>query len=110
MSRRDVSKYRESSSRTSAGSRDSEIVVNPTRSAKRTDTRRRSAAGLSTGADVRTGTVASSSAAPHSPQNLSRASFGAPQEGHARARAVPHWPQNFLLGAFSNPHVGHLTP
>ena len=45
--RRQMSKYRERSSRTSSASRDSESGVNPTRSANSTETRRRSAAGAS---------------------------------------------------------------
>jgi hypothetical protein len=77
MSERLASKYRVSSSRTSSASRDSASVVNPTRSANRTDTSRRSA----TGADW---VVAGSGAAAADTPGL-----GAP------ASAVPHSPQNF---------------
>ena len=45
ISLRQVSKYRVRSSLTSSESRDSESVVNPTRSANSTETRRRSAVG-----------------------------------------------------------------
>src|SRR5581483_1711770 len=91
----------ESSSRTSSASRDSESVVKPTRSAKRTETRRRSAAAVVTGA------AAPWSAAPHSPQNFSPPAIPAPQDGHACASAVPHSVQNFLPSWFSARQLGH---
>jgi hypothetical protein len=66
-----VSKYRARSSRTSSPSRDSESVVNPTMSAKRTETSR--LAGLNRSADAPglegagRGAPAGASGAPHSP-------------------------------------------
>src|SRR5580704_14683834 len=86
MSERLASKYRVSSSRTSSASRDSASVVNPTRSANRTDTSRRSA----TGADW---VVAGSGAAAADTPGL-----GAP------ASAVPHSPQNFRPDGFCAEH------
>src|SRR5690348_15692961 len=106
MIRRHASKYRESSSRTSSASRDSDNGVNPTRSAKRTETRRRSAAGFSR---VATGASAASGV-PQSPQNASSGSFTAPQLGHASASGDPHREQNFRPGRFSVPHEGQFTP
>src|SRR5690242_5314171 len=106
MSWRASSKYRERSSRTSSGSRDSESVVNPTRSAKSTETRRRSAAGVllaGPGAGVGPGTDVSVSAAPHSPQNFTVGPLAAPQEGHIRASGLPHSPQNLRPASFSEP-------
>jgi hypothetical protein len=102
---RAVSKYRERSPRTSSASRDSDSGVNPTRSAKRTETRRRSTDG--TGADPCTAT---SSGAPHSPQKRSPGSFAAPQAGQATASGVPHWAQNFRPDRFACPHAAQRIP
>jgi len=112
MTRRAVSKYRDRSSRTSSGSRDSERVVNPTRSANRTDTRRRSAiagsratARRDAGADV----GPPPRGVPHSPQNRSSTSFAAPQFGQASASAFPQAEQNFRPGRFSVPQLEQIT-
>ena len=67
----------------SSASRPSEAVVNPTRSANRTETSRRSAAGADAAA-------------------ASRAAAA------ARARE-PHSPQNFVVGAFAVPHAEQAT-
>ena len=99
MSRRLFSKYRESSSRTSSASRDSESGVNPTRSANSTVTSRRSAAGASRTVAA----AAPSRRLPHSPQKLTSGSLAAPQAGQLRASGVPQLPQNFRPAAFSAP-------
>ena len=79
----------------SSESRPSEAAVNPTRSTKSTETRRRSAAAGSCVAAA-TGAAAAtpSSFVPHSPQNLTPGAFGVPHDGHAAARLAPHSPQN----------------
>src|SRR5438477_6600213 len=104
MSCREVSKYPESSSRTSSASRDSESDVNPTRSANSTETSRRSdswgAAGVGTGEGA-----PSESAVPHSPQNLALGAFAVPQLGQARTRRLPHSAQNFRPASFSVPQA-----
>ena len=60
-----VSKYADSSSRTSSGSRASDSGVKPTRSQKRTEHRRRSATGPGAGARGWAGTSEVASGAPH---------------------------------------------
>jgi hypothetical protein len=75
--------------------------VKPTRSAKRTETKRRStpvAAGDAT------------RALPHSPQKRSSGSFAAPQVGHAIASGEPHSAQNFRPARFNRPHDRQVTP
>jgi len=42
---------------------------------------------------------------PHSPQNLKRAGFSAPQPGHRRWSGRPHSPQNFVPAGFSPPQL-----
>jgi hypothetical protein len=44
---------------------------------------------------------------PHSPQNLKRGGFSAPQPGQRRRSAAPHSPQNFIPSGFANPQLGH---
>src|SRR5436189_3116692 len=111
MSVRHASKYRVRSSRTSSASRDSLSPVNPTRSANRTETRRRSAVGAAAGGasgGPTTGAeraAASPSGDPHSPQNLTPGSFAAPQTGQPTASARPHSPQNFLPALFAAPQL-----
>ncbi len=86
---RATSKYRERRSRMTSGSRDSLIGVNPTMSAKRTETSRRSGVGSSATAS---GTGAPPpTAVPHSPQNLASGSSGAPQTAQPAAKLLPHW-------------------
>src|SRR5438067_11825488 len=100
MTLRAVSKYRVRSSRTSSGSRLSDRPVKPTRSANRTETSRRSVAGMT----ISPASTASARGAPHSPQNLSPGWFAAAQEGHEIARPAAHWAQNLRPGRFSAPH------
>src|SRR4051794_10867303 len=110
MTVRAVSKYRDSSSRTSSASRDSDKGVKPTRSANRTEQTRRSASGANAGwpaPDAGAVTVASTD--PHSPQNFCAAPTGALQEGHVSARAVPHSWQNFPVAGLGAAHAGHDT-
>src|SRR6266540_3587740 len=64
------------------------MVVKPTRSTNKTDTRRRSEAGTSCAAGATDG-AAGVSAEPHSPQKRSPGSFAVPQAGQSRARAPP---------------------
>src|ERR671930_1114507 len=109
MSRRLLSKYRESSSRTPSASRDSEIVVKPTRSANRTETSRRSATGaIGAGGSPAgaTSTASRASGEPHSPQNLAPGEFATPQDGQATASGLPHSAQNFRPGSFSVAQLG----
>ena len=80
--------------------------MKPTRSAKSTETSRRSAAGAAV-RERRTRPAAAPSAAPHSPQNFTVGGFAVPQLGHARASAVPHSPQNFRPASFSEPQDEH---
>ena len=60
--------------------------MNPTRSAKSTDTIRRSVVGGGAAA-------AAPSGPPQLPQNRSAASFAAPQAGQATTSSAPHWAQ-----------------
>src|SRR5579872_5165837 len=101
---RATSKYAERSSRTSSASRPSESVVKPTRSAKSTDTRRRSAAAAG-----RAGAASAARGLPHSPQKRAPGSFGEPQAGQARASGAPHSPQNLRPSAFSVPQEAQRT-
>jgi hypothetical protein len=88
----------------SSASRDSDAAVKPTRSAKSTETMRRSvtrgtyhAAGA--GAPGR-------SAAPHSPQNFCPGELAAPHEPQIDASAAPHSPQNLWVAACAAPQLG----
>src|ERR1700675_4740078 len=94
-------KYWVRSSRVSSGSRPSARVVKPTRSAKSTDTIRRSATGATGAAGAGGGgrgpatdvpAAAPASDVPHSPQNLPVGGFAAPHAGHVTARLVPQAP------------------
>src|ERR1700720_264061 len=111
MSERLASKYRVSSSRTSSASRDSASVVNPTRSANKTDTSRRSAtgadwvaAGSGAAAADTPGLGAPASAVPHSPQNFCPRGFAVPHEEQPSASPAPHSPQNFWPDGLSAEH------
>ena len=88
----------------SSASRPSDRVVNPTRSANRTDTSRRSATGA---ADARAldSVVAADElrAAAQLPQNFSPGSFDAPQDGHETASGAAHSEQNLRPLLFSVP-------
>src|SRR5438552_10746806 len=110
-----MSKYRVRSSRTSSASRDSESVVNPTRSANRIDTRRRSALGRSRGVAARivavTGAAApaglSATGAPHSSQNLAPEATGWPL-GQTAASPAPQLLQNLASVRFSVPQFAQI--
>src|SRR5215213_2870800 len=106
MSVRASSKYPLSSSRTSSASRPSERVVKPTRSAKSTDTSRRSAVGA---AGARAGSAVAARGVPHSPQKRWPGGFAAPQAEHVAVSSVPHSPQNFCADGFSVPQLEHVT-
>src|SRR2546425_4827847 len=109
MSRRQVSKYSESRSLTSSGSRLSESDVKPTRSANNTETRRRSDCGVARGTpSAAVDWIPGPSAVPHSPQNLNRGSLRLPQLGHTSASAEPHPPQNLRSAGLSVPQVGQI--
>ena len=118
------SKYRPSTARTSSASRSSAKGVNPTRSANRIDTTRRSVDGPGRAADpaaaeppyVGPGVVApvcpalAGRAAAQSPQKASPGSFGAPHAGQATARGAAHRAQNLRPGRFSAPHREQVMP
>jgi hypothetical protein len=105
-----ASKYLDRSSRTSSASRCSESVVKPTRSANRTDTRRRSVAGPvplgATAAGGASGRASALRGEPHSPQNLLSGVFGAEHDGQTSASGAPHSLQNFRPRSFSVPQLG----
>ncbi len=75
--------------------------MKPTRSAKRTVTSRRSAAGA--GARGTSGAVggAPASPVPHSAQNFAVGAATAPQEGQLMASGVPHSLQNLPPGTLT---------
>ena len=89
--------------------------MKPTRSAKSTETSRRSVAGSGSGAaatsagaapvaPAEVADAAAASVAPHSPQKRTPGSFALPQVPHRTASGVPQAPQNFLPGPLSAPH------
>ena len=108
----------------SSASRCSEELVNPTRSTKRTETRRRSATGaIPAAVDARTtGAAATAPTAvispavsaldrgfPHSPQNLAPGSFAAPHVGQAVDSRAPHSKQNFRASSFAVPQLAQVS-
>src|SRR5207245_2797481 len=99
--------YRDSSSRTSSASRVSESVVNPTRSANSTETRRRSDAGAATlvSAPSRGGAP---TGVPHSSQNSAPGRSLVPHVAHWPASGAPHWKQNLPSDRFSAPQLGQI--
>ena len=110
------SKYVDRSSRTASGSRPSDRVVNPTRSANSTVTSRRSAIGASyateaaeAGLMTAAPGVAPTSAVPHSPQNRALGWLAAPQLAQTAASFVPHSPQNLRPASFADPQLGQFT-
>src|SRR6266571_3898136 len=116
MNDRAMSKYRVSSSRTSSESRDSDSAVNPTRSAKSTETRRRSVARSVDAADgarpvvaERVPTWSAPIGAPHSSQNLACRRRALAQTGHVRTRRSPHPSQNFASDRLSVPQFAQST-
>ena len=92
----------------SYASRPSEAVVNPTRSAKSTDTSLRSDTGScfgrswAGGCEPATGEAVT---APHSEQNFAPAARGAEHDGHVRVSVAPHSEQNFAPAAFCVPQA-----
>jgi len=110
---------------TISGSIRSDIAVKPAISAKRTVTVRRSPSiGAAVLADVTegwlvggtTGATAagvaapvSTSAVPHSLQNLAVAAFGNWQLGQVRGKRAPHSLQNFAVVGFSDWHASQRT-
>src|SRR6266705_7980 len=108
---RQLSKYRDSRSRTSSESRDSESAVKPTRSANSTETRRRSVAGPASDTEAVANRDAEGVAArgePHSPQNLLSPGLAAPQDGHVNASGRPHSLQNLRPDPFSVPQFEQI--
>ncbi len=91
--------------RSSSGSRCSASVEKPTRSAKRTVTRRRSPTRDAVAGSA--GPSVPSSGAPHEPQKRNPAGFSAPQEGQAGVRVAPQEPQNRASAGLSNSQAGH---
>src|SRR5688572_2490383 len=93
------------------------MVVKPTRSAKRTDTSRRSATGGDVGpsdagmADAKTATpaVGPVNDVPHSPQNFASAGLAVPQLGQETASTVPHSLQNLRPASFSVAQFEQIT-
>src|SRR5215472_13662491 len=114
MIERLLSKYRASKSRTSSESRDSDSVVNPTKSAKSTETSRRSATGAAWAVGSGAGTAEpgpcddAPSTLPHSPQNFWPGGFAIPHDGQASASGAPHSPQNFWPEGLSAAHRGQI--
>src|SRR3954452_2724966 len=89
MTVRAAAKYRDSSSRTSSASRDSESVVNPTRSPNSTEVTRRSATGCVGGKAALAG--ADAAAARDSPHSLQkRPDAAAPHDGQNWPNRSPH--------------------
>src|SRR4051812_6287954 len=83
------------------------------RSAKSTETSRRSVAGSGTEAagageaGTATGVVAAVTASPQIPQNLWPAGTASPQAGHPDSTGLPHRPQNrWPAGTFAR-QLGH---
>ena len=87
----------------SSASRPSEAVVKPTRSAKSTETSRRSAAGAARRRRVGGRRLPATSAVPHSPQNFAVGGFGgAARRAGERQRAAAlaaELPAGLVLGA-----------
>ena len=88
--------------------------MKPTRSAKRTETRRRSATGVSAAAAggvavVPAGRPGAWAGVPHSGQNLALGLNAAPHDEHAASMRVPHSGQNFWPGRTSLWQVGQCT-
>ena len=86
--------------------------MKPTRSAKSTETRRRSVGRLGAprgggGAGRRR---SAASGVPHSPQKRSSAVSGAPQDGQAAASEEPQLRQKRFPEGFSVPHEAQSTP
>ena len=95
--------------RTSSESRVSVRGVNPTRSRKSVETKRRSSGVGSTAAGVGdAGAVVSW--CPHSAQNLSFADMAWPQLGQAAVVDVPHSEQNFAPSRNSTEQLVHRMP
>ncbi len=112
-----VTKYSDSSSRISSGSRDSERVVKPTRSQKstehsrRSDTRSEGAGATSpTGTGAATGcAVTASTGEPQSPQKVESASRAAEQTAHVDVSGEPQERQNRLPSVLSVSHTAQIA-
>src|SRR5580693_3347411 len=112
-----TSKYRDSSSLTTSGSRASDSGVNPTTSQNRTEHTRRSATGplaspvgsAATGEGrAADGAVAPGKARPHDRQNRLPGTSGSPQDGQPPTLA-PQSPQNLSPSPSDAPQCPHLT-
>src|SRR5271169_4967496 len=112
-----TSKYRDSSSRTTSGSRASDSGVNPTTSQNRTEHTRRSATGpLASQASsaaagegrAAAGAGAAGKARPHDRQNRLPGISGSPQVGQPPTLA-PQSPQNRSPSPSDAPHCPHLN-
>src|SRR5262245_49230808 len=107
---RAISKYRDSSSRTASGSRDSDNGVNPTTSQNSTEHTRRSATGATEDEPAAAGEpgATTASACPHDGQNRSPGGTGSPHDGHP-PKGAPHAPQKRSASPRDAPHRGHVT-
>src|SRR5262249_24741536 len=86
---------------------------NPTRSANRTETSRRSVVCSDVTERAGGGGVPATGTAParedpHSPQNFIPGAFRVPHEGQATVRGRPHSPENLRRASFSNPQFEHV--
>src|SRR2546423_10325797 len=95
-------------SRTSSASRDSDREVKPTRSAKRTDTSRRSASEPGSPAASAATAAGSPSVAPHVSQKVSAEETGCPF-GHVSASVAPQARQNLASARLSTPQLEQVT-
>src|SRR3954454_17365798 len=102
MTVRAVAKYRDSSSRTASGSRDSDNVVNPTRSPNSTEVTRRSATRAEAMGCCGMAATEVDAGVPHSAQNFPV--IAAPQLEQDVDRGVPHSGQNFAVSEVVAPH------
>src|SRR3954454_24671948 len=102
MTVRAAAKYRDSSSRTSSGSRDSDSVVNPTRSPNSTDVTRRSATRAVAVACCGIAVPEGADGAPHSAQNFPVTA--APQLTQEVDCGMPHSGQNLAVSGVLPPH------
>ena len=108
----------------SSASRCSDAAVKPTRSTKRTETRRRSATGPdaeswrpfpeTVGASAVADLVSATSPAaarelPHSPQNFAPAGLTVPHTGQVAASRAPHSTQNLRPSSFAVPQLAQVS-
>src|SRR5215210_887084 len=81
------------------------MVVKPTRSAKSTETSRRSAEGVSRAISAAGSLVRED---PHSPQNFVPGALGVAHTPQTTDRAVPQLPQNLRPCSFSVPQLEQI--